>query len=139
MSKIFHFFYISSQYVENLGAVMNLNQTLQTKFPHLEVSCLKLSEVQKDNETKRIDSEYFKKEYLEKIQTLFLISTKLENLMMSGYYGILPKSDDYLERGLSLVRGKDVRDFSLEYSNLVKVSYDYFQKRYQIHKGDILF
>lgn len=118
---------------------MKLNQKLKEKFSHLEVSCLKLSEVQKDNETKRIDSEYFKKEYLEKMQTLFPISTKLENLMMSGYYGILPKSDDYLKKGLNLVRGKDVRDSSLEYSNLVKVPYDYFQKRYQIHKGDILF
>ena len=35
---------------------MSLNQTLQEKFPHLELSVLKLSEVQRDNETKRIDS-----------------------------------------------------------------------------------
>lgn len=47
---------------------MNLNQTLQEKYPHLEVGVLKLSEVKKDNESKRIDSEYFKKEYLEKIE-----------------------------------------------------------------------
>lgn len=44
---------------------MNLNQTLQEKYPYLEISVLKLSEAQKDNESKRIDSEYFKKEYLE--------------------------------------------------------------------------
>ncbi|WP_297813206.1 restriction endonuclease subunit S [uncultured Helicobacter sp.] len=116
-----------------------LNQTLQEKFPHLEVSVLKLSETQKDNETKRIDSEYFKKEYLEKIQTLLPISTKLQNLIVSGYYGILPKSDDYLDKGLSLVRGKDIRDSSLEISNLVKVPYAYFQERYCIHQNDILF
>ncbi len=75
---------------------MNLNQILQEKFPHLEVSVLKLSEVQRDNATKRMDSEYFKKEYLEKIQALLSQSQKLSKLMVSGYYGILPKSDDYL-------------------------------------------
>ena len=117
----------------------NFNESLQAKYPHLELAILPLSQVNKDNESKRIDSEYFKKEYLEKINLLSKISTKLENLMTSGYYGILPKSDDYLENGLSLVRGKDIREFSLEISNLVKVPYDYFQERYQIHKNDILF
>lgn len=116
-----------------------LNQTLQEKFPHLELSVLKLSEVQKDNETRRIDSEYFKKEYLEKIQALLPQSQKLSKLMVSGYYGILPKSDDYLENGLCLVRGKDLRDSSLEITNLVKVPFDYFDERYCIHKNDILF
>ncbi|HDZ5016816.1 TPA: restriction endonuclease subunit S [Campylobacter jejuni] len=43
---------------------MNLNQTLQEKYPHLEVSVLKLSEAQKDNESFRIDSEPFKKSNL---------------------------------------------------------------------------
>ena len=119
--------------------MQNLNESLQAKYPHLELAILPLSQVNKDNESKRIDSEYFKKEYLEKINLLSKISTKLENLMTSGYYGILPKSDDYLENGLSLVRGKDIREFSLEISNLVKVPYDYFQERYQIHKNDILF
>lgn len=118
---------------------MNLNQILQEKFPHLEVSVLKLSEVQRDNATKRMDSEYFKKEYLEKIQALLSQSQKLSKLMVSGYYGILPKSDDYLENGLCLVRGKDLRDSSLEITNLVKVPFDYFDERYCIHKNDILF
>ncbi|WP_278804390.1 hypothetical protein [Helicobacter pullorum] len=40
------------------------NQTLQDKYPHLEVSVLTLSEVKKDNESFRIDSEYLKQEYL---------------------------------------------------------------------------
>lgn len=42
-----------------------LNQTLQEKFPHLEVSVLKLSEAKKDNESFRIDSEPFKKSNLQ--------------------------------------------------------------------------
>ncbi|MGX2984506.1 restriction endonuclease subunit S [Helicobacter sp. 23-1048] len=43
----------------------SLNESLQAKYLHLELSVLSLSQVQKDNESKRIDSEYFKKEYLE--------------------------------------------------------------------------
>ncbi|RDU58994.1 restriction endonuclease subunit S [Helicobacter marmotae] len=43
---------------------MSIKQTLQDKFSHLEVSVLKLSEVQKDNESFRIDSEPFKKSNL---------------------------------------------------------------------------
>lgn len=50
-----------------------LNQTLQEKFPHLEVSVLKLSEVQKDNESFRIDSEPFKKQNLYYNNDLFYI------------------------------------------------------------------
>lgn len=115
------------------------NQALQDKYPRLEVSVLKLSEVKKDNESFRIDSEYFKKEYLTKKAKLLPLSTKLKNLMTSGYYGILPKSDDYLDEGLNLIRGKDVRDSSLEISNLVKVPHSYFQERYCVHKNDILF
>lgn len=43
---------------------LNLNQTLQSKYPHLEISVLNLSDAMKDNDSKRIDSEFFKREYL---------------------------------------------------------------------------
>ncbi|MCH5323239.1 MAG: restriction endonuclease subunit S [Helicobacter sp.] len=62
---------------------MNFNQTLQTKFPHLEVSCLKLSEVQKDNEIFRIDSEPFKKSNLN-------TNTKLTYIKLSQIANINP-------------------------------------------------
>lgn len=114
-------------------------KVLKDKYAHLEFSILSLSKALKDNETKRLDSEYFKKEYLEKIEILQPISTKLKHLMNSGYYGILPKSDDYTENGLALVRGKDLREINLEISNLVKVPFSYFQERYEICKNDILF
>mgnify|MGYP004518737079 CR=1 FL=1 len=45
--------------------MQNFNESLQAKYPHLELAILPLSQVNKDNESKRIDSEYFKKEYLE--------------------------------------------------------------------------
>ena len=52
---------------------LQLNQELQNKYPHLEISVLKYSDAMKDNDSKRIDSEFFKKEYLEneKISELF--------------------------------------------------------------------
>lgn len=42
----------------------SLNQRLQTKYPHLELAVLPLSQVKKDNECFRIDSEPFKKSNL---------------------------------------------------------------------------
>ncbi|EAJ1270327.1 restriction endonuclease subunit S [Campylobacter lari] len=56
----------------------NPSQTLQERYPHLEVSILKLSEVQKDNESFRIDSEPFKKSNLH-INTNLLYE-KLSNI-----------------------------------------------------------
>lgn len=59
----------------------SVSQTLQDKYPHLEVSVLKLSEVKKDNESFRIDSEYFKKEYLENEEKIVKIGfMELEKL-----------------------------------------------------------
>lgn len=90
---------------------MSLNQTLQEKFPHLELSVLKLSEVQRDNETKRIDSEYFKKEYLEnekkiKGKTIILnfIDTKIQNIKsfnLNKNFNYLQISDIDLNNGLT--------------------------------------
>lgn len=89
----------------------SLNQTLQEKFPHLEVSVLKLSEVKRDNETKRIDSEYFKKEYLEnekkiKGKTIILnfIDTKIQNIKsfnLNKNFNYLQISDIDLNNGLT--------------------------------------
>ena len=42
----------------------NLNQTLQSKYPNLEISVLKYSVAMKDNDSKRIDSEFFKRDIL---------------------------------------------------------------------------
>lgn len=90
---------------------MNPNQTLQEKFPHLELSVLKLSEVKKDNESFRIDSEYFKKEYLEneekiKGKTIILnfLDTKIQNIKsfnLNKNFNYLQISDIDLNNGLT--------------------------------------
>ena len=53
----------------------SLNESLQAKYPHLELAILLLSQVNKDNESKRIDSEYFKKEYLENEERLLNLNS----------------------------------------------------------------
>lgn len=86
------------------------NQTLQDKYPHLEVSVLKLSEVKKDNESFRIDSEYFKKEYLENEKRIKstqiiknFINTKIKNiksLKLNKSFNYLQISDIDLNNGI---------------------------------------
>lgn len=67
---------------------MSPNQSLQEKYPHLEVSVLKLSEVQKNNESKRIDSEFFKKEYFDTMETIQLNQVEYlgDNMRFNSWY-----------------------------------------------------
>ena len=101
------------------------NQTLQDKYPHLEVSVLKLSEVKKDNESFRIDSEYFKKEYLE--LDALLISSEYFCLkpkeIVSGPFGSTIKSESYSDSGICFIRVQDIKGgFFIEKDNLIKIS-----------------
>lgn len=100
----------------------NLNQELQNKYPHLEISVLKYSDTMKDNDSKRIDSEFFKKEYLFLLdrlkeigfKTLSEISNTYElhsNGAFADIYNILhdskPKKVKYIE-------AKNISDFFIE-------------------------
>ena len=60
--------------------MQNLNESLQAKYPHLELAILPLSQVNKDNESKRIDSEYFKKEYLEN-EEIIVSQSKIKDFL----------------------------------------------------------
>lgn len=122
---------------------MNPNQTLQDKFPHLEVSVLKLSEVQKDNESKRIDSEYFKKEYLENEEVIKNLNVKCEilgNLIVKMTGGATPLGADYPENGIPFLR---VQNIMPNYFNLTDVVYitpqdDEALKRSRLKLNDVL-
>lgn len=120
----------------------DLNQALQTKFPHLEVSCLKLSEVQKDNETKRIDSEYFKKEYLEneeiiskfKYLTLEELSSKITN-------GHTPYGENLMNNEIKFITAEFIDDFLIhEVKKFISYeSHSNYLKRSILKNGDIIF
>lgn len=103
----------------------NLSQALQKRYPHLEVSVLKLSEVQKDNESKRIDSEYFKKEYLENEELLkkFNLFYFESNNVVSGPFGSTLTSESYRKDGICFIRVQDIKGgFFVEKESLVKIS-----------------
>lgn len=119
---------------------MSLNGILQEKFPHLELSVLKLSEVKRDNATKRIDSEYFKKEYLENEE-------KTQTYLPLGKFclirsGITPKDrDENLKDGVILLKTTNIRNSILSNTD------DYFyidkntnikMKNTQLKEGDVL-
>lgn len=93
-----------------------LNQTLQEKFPHLELSVLKLSEVQRDNETKRIDSEFFRKADLTIKNKLLAIQSKYLSYLISfnSRYS-QPNYDD--TSSLKIINSQYIRNEFIDYEN----------------------
>ncbi|EAK3553148.1 restriction endonuclease subunit S [Campylobacter coli] len=121
---------------------MNLNQTLQEKYPHLEVSVLKLSEAQKDNESKRIDSEYFKKEYLEN-EAIIKIKDNyafLENFIVKMTGGATPLGADYLDKGIPFLRVQNIMQNYFNVEDIVYISQqdDEYLKRSRLKFNDVL-
>ncbi|MCV3483315.1 restriction endonuclease subunit S [Campylobacter sp. CNRCH_2014_0184h] len=93
-----------------------LNQTLQEKYPHLEISVLKLSEVQKDNESKRIDSEFFKKEYFDAMETIQLNQVEYlgDNMKFNSRYS-QPKYDETSK--MKVINSQYIRNEYIDYEN----------------------
>ncbi|ELZ2677785.1 restriction endonuclease subunit S [Campylobacter coli] len=121
---------------------MNLNQTLQEKYPHLEISVLKLSEVQKDNESKRIDSEYFKKEYLEN-EAIIKIKDNyafLENFIVKMTGGATPLGADYPDKGIPFLRVQNIMQNYFNVEDIVYISQqdDEYLKRSRLKFNDVL-
>lgn len=93
-----------------------LNQALQAKFPHLEVSVLKLSEAQKDNETKRMDSEFFRKVDLAVKNKLAAIQSKyLFSLVSSNSRYSQPNYDK--QSSLKIINSQYIRNEFIDYEN----------------------
>lgn len=93
-----------------------LNQTLQEKFPHLELSVLKLSEVKRDNATKRIDSEFFRKADLTIKNKLLAIQSKYLSYLISfnSRYS-QPNYDD--TSSLKIINSQYIRNEFIDYEN----------------------
>jgi type I restriction enzyme M protein len=71
----------------------------------LEAVELKLSEVLENNDTKRIDSEYFKKEYLTFIKLLKKIAyLKLEDISNVKGGKRLPLGENFSDEGIFYIR-----------------------------------
>jgi restriction endonuclease S subunit len=106
-------------------------------------SIIKLSELQG---AKRVDAEYYQPAYLERSKKLRSnkFYKKFSKIMIRGNYGILPKSEDYIEEDESedhiyLIRGFDLRGINIIEENLVKVPKGYLKEKAIVKEGDLLF
>jgi restriction endonuclease S subunit len=107
----------------------------------LEVSEILLSEVLRENLTQRIDSEYFKKEYLR-------VTEKIENQKFDILSEIgqikggkrLPIGENFSEEGVPYIRAQDIKNSFIDYFNSPKISMQLHKilQRYQTKKNDVL-
>lgn len=120
----------------------DINKILLKKFLHLEISVVKYSEVQTDNESKRIDSEYFKQEYLEnkkficknEYKTLEQLSTKITN-------GHTPYGENLSHNEIKFITAEFMEDFFIkEVKKFISYeSHTNYLKRSILKNGDIIF
>ncbi|MBR2251950.1 MAG: hypothetical protein IJ881_06030, partial [Neisseriaceae bacterium] len=89
---------------------LQLNQELQNKYPHLEVSVLKYSDAMKDNDSKRIDSEFFKKEYLDIENKIarkgFILFDEIIDFITDGKHGGV----NFTESGVIFLKNANLKE-----------------------------
>ncbi len=96
--------------------MQNLNESLQAKYPHLELAILPLSQVQMDNEYKRIDSEFAKKIHLKvKNQLLFLNSLYLKDIVVFNARYTQPEYNQ--NSNLKIINSQYLRNEFIDYEN----------------------
>ncbi|TXJ15449.1 restriction endonuclease subunit S [Brachyspira aalborgi] len=114
----------------------DVNKILLKKYPHLEISVVKYSEVQTDNESKRIDSEYFKQEYLENER---IIKSRDYTKLFNVCYFIRNGDDcrDYEENGVKYIRTGDIKEYGLDLNNCATIRNDFISE-IKLSIGDLL-
>ena len=110
-----------------------LIQQIRDIYP--EISIVLKSDIDK---AKRFDAEYFRPEYLYRTEKLKQNFSLLKDFLIQGNYGVLPKSEHYQQGGIFLIRGKNLRQTSIEKQNLINVPNNYYSIKYTIIKNDIL-
>nr|MBP3724786.1 restriction endonuclease subunit S [Campylobacter sp.] len=95
---------------------LNLNQTLQNKYPNLEISVLKYSDAMRDNDSKRIDSEFFKKGYLNFKNLLINIQSEyLKNIAkFNKRYSQLTYDEN---SNIKVINSQYIRNEFIDYEN----------------------
>jgi restriction endonuclease S subunit len=107
----------------------------------LEITEIILSEVLKENYTGRIDSEYFKKEYLKITESIekqqFDILNKIGQIKGGKR---LPLGENFTEDGVPYIRAQDIKNDFVDYSSSPKISLKLHKilQRYQTKKNDVL-
>ena len=120
---------------------LNLNQILQNKYPHLEISVLNLSDAMKDNEKLRIDAEFFQSKFTKLDNLLSKKNCKnLQSITKSIRKGIFDISPShYLEKGIPFLRVQNIQNSFLDTSNCVFISEEYSKNEFktELHYGDL--
>ena len=112
---------------------LQLNQELQNKYPHLEVSVLKISEVKNNNDLFRLEAEY-------NINYGMQNKTALtgKDIISFSQYGTSKELNEE-EKGFPVLRINEFNDFFIgtptKYCD--KIDYETF-KSLQLKKGDVL-
>ena len=125
------------------------NKALQDKYPHLEVSSLKLSEPKKDNEKNRLDAEFFSKDFInayQKVQSMEHIYLKecleiLTDYHANGSYEILNenvKMQDEKDYAY-MIRSTDLEkmDFENDVKYISEYAYNFLTKT-KVFGGEVL-
>jgi restriction endonuclease S subunit len=109
----------------------------------LEVSEIKLSELVLENRTTRIDSEFFKKEYLQNISTLINYRSgneKLEKYINHISGGATPLGAQYFNKGIPFLRVQNIMQnyFNLNEVVFINNTQDKEIKRSRLKEKDVL-
>lgn len=106
----------------------------------LEITTIKYSEIRSKNFDFRIDSEYFKKEYLK-----FFDSDNGNNQILGNFATVkggkrLPLGENFADNGTHYIRAEDVKNTFVDYENSPKISKKVYEqiKSYQTKKNDVL-
>ena len=116
----------------------SLNERLQAKYPHLELAVLPLSQVNKDNESKRIDSEYFKKEYLENEKIISNHFKILGEISAKICNGSTPTNGEFENSGIPFYRSQDFDLLDTEPKQYVTIDFHNSLLRSKVKYRDIL-
>ena len=121
----------------------NILKLFEIYFQDLEFSVLKLSEVLEDNKSFRIDSEYFKREYLENINTILNYKNgyvKFKTIIKKLTGGATPLGANYLQDGVPFIRVQNVMQNYFNLSDIVYISKEDDEeiKRSRLKLNDIL-
>ena len=121
---------------------LQLNQELQNKYPYLEISVLKMSEV-KENKYFRLDDEYYQKDYL-------LLD---KNINKYGYiklsdiskqitdFGAFSQTNmlNFIDNGVLFLRNQDIKESYIDLSNNVYIDKHIYDKlTLHLQENDIL-
>ncbi len=114
---------------------MNLNQTLQEKYPHLEVSVLKLSEVKKNIDF-RIDDSFWT---MKLIYNNKLNYKKIGECLLKSQYGISINMNEEGD-GIPIYRMNDIDNMlcNFEVKKYALIDKNELQT-FRLNYGDVLF